>query len=55
MGNERIRRQHKNYVEPSCIGDLKLFMNICSARSEVVLFPDLISLFMIRSTFSPLP
>ena len=54
MGNERIRRQHKNYVEPSCIGDLKLFMNIHSAKSEVVLFLDFISLFMIRSAFSPL-
>ena len=51
-GDERLRKENKNCVEPSCIRDLKLFMNICSsARSEVVLFPNLVPLFMIHLDF----
>ena len=55
MEDDKLRREHKNCVEPSCIEDLELFMNICSlAKSEVVLFPYLAPLLMIHSALSPL-
>ena len=51
----KLKREHKNSVESSCIKDLKLFINVCTlAKPEVVLFLDLVPLFMIHSTISPL-
>jgi len=53
MGGQKIEKSF--YVEPFCIKDLKLFMNVCSsARPKVVLFPDLVPLFMIHLVLSPL-
>ena len=43
IGDEGLRKEHRNWEAPPCIKDLKLFMNIgSSAKPEVVLFPDLV-------------
>lgn len=43
MGDEGLRKEHRNWEAPPCIKDLKPFMYIdSSARLEVVLFSDLV-------------
>ena len=43
MGDEGLRKEHRNWEAPPCIKNLKLFMNIgYSAKPKVVLFPSVV-------------
>ena len=43
MGDEGLRKEHRNWEAPPCIKNLKLFMNIgSSAKPKVVLFPSVV-------------